>query len=401
VHPGDSGARACEHYYRWESDLDLMQSLGVDAYRFSISWPRIIPDGLGAVNDRGLDYYDRLIDGLLARGIKVFPTLYHWDLPGALHERGGWTNRETVEAFAIYTEAVVKRLGDRMDALATFNEPFCSCYLGYLLGIHAPGVKDIKAAMRAVHHTNLAHGLGVQAALATRHELPMGCVLNAMAVLPGTDSPADVLAAERQFQFDNGAFFSPLFKGEYDAPLLAELGDYLPIESGDMANIQQPLDFWGLNYYCPVAVVDARKDASVFPHTRMVAATSSEDRTDIGWEIDANALTNLLVQLNDCYELPPCYITENGACYNMELDSNGVIPDEPRRRYLEDHIAGVAAAIDKGIDVRGYFAWSLLDNFEWAEGYSMRFGLVHVDYETQVRTIKQSGHWYADLMAAR
>lgn len=397
---GDTGAVACDHYHRWESDLDLLLEFGVDAYRFSIAWPRVIPDGRGAVNAKGLDWYDRLVDGLVARGIKVFPTLYHWDLPDVLQQRGGWTERDTAEAFADYAHAVVSRLGDRVDAIATFNEPFCFCYLGYLMGVHAPGQRNLPAAMRAVHTSNLAHGLGVQAIRAARPEVPVGTVINAVAISPESASVADVEAAERHFQMFNGAFMTPLFEGRYDDQLLSELGQHMGIEAGDLETIAQPLDWWGLNYYTPTKVADHRTAASEFPHTRQCTATDSPQRTDIGWEIEAAALTRLLCQLNERYRLPPCYITENGACYNDEPDQHGVVDDTARTRYLEDHLSAVADAFDAGVDVQGYFAWSMMDNFEWAEGYTMRFGLTHVDYTTQVRTIKNSGHWYRGLIDA-
>lgn len=401
VFQGHSGNVACDHYHLWESDLDLIASLGVDAYRFSIAWPRIIPDGRGVVNDAGLDFYDRLIDGLIERNIKVFPTLYHWDLPLALQGYGGWTDRDTAEAFAEYTRVVVARLGDRMDALATFNEPWCSAYLGHLYGGHAPGEKNIDAAMAAVHVTNLAHGLGVQAARAERADIPIGIVLNAVSIFPASDSAEDIAAAERSFQFNNGAFFGPIFDGAYDAELVGAIGEKLKIEEGDLAVINQPLDWWGFNYYCPLGVKhNAEKDA-VFPAGIDVPITNSDVRTDIGWEIMAEGMSHLLHQVYERYEnLPPCYITENGACYNNEPDALGVVDDQLRLDYIESHLGDLADAMDAGIPVKGYFAWSLMDNFEWAFGYAMRFGLVHVDYETQVRTIKKSGDWYKQLAIA-
>lgn len=398
---GDTGAIACDHYHRWQSDLDLLQHYHVDAYRFSIAWPRVIPTGRGPVNEKGLDWYDRLIDGLVAREIKVFPTLYHWDLPDVLQQRGGWTHRDTAEAFAEYAHAVVARIGDRVDAIATFNEPFCFCYLGYLMGVHAPGIKDLTAAVRAVHIANLGHGLGVQAIRAARSDVPVGTVINAMAIMPASDADGDRAAAERHFQMFNGAFMTPVFQGGYDDEFHAAFEDELDIRTGDVETIKQPLDWWGLNYYAPSAVAAAdTAEQSPFPHTVERPATTSGIRTDIGWEIEPAALTRLLIQLNERYALPPCYITENGACYNDGPDARGVINDQARIDYLRTHIAAVADAMESGADVRGYFAWSLMDNFEWAEGYTMRFGLTHVDYATQVRTIKQSGHWYRALIEA-
>ncbi len=399
VYNGDSGKVACDHYHRWEPDLDLIASLNVSAYRFSVAWPRVIPDGRGTINEKGLDFYDRLIDGLVARNIKVFPTLYHWDLPLAVQDSGGWTDRNTAEAFASYAAVVVARLGDRIDALATFNEPWCSTYLGHLHGKHAPGEKRLDAALAAVHVTNLAHGLGVQAARAERSDLPMGIVLNAVSIYPGSDSEQDQAAAERAFQFNNGVFFGPVFDGAYDAEFTDVLGDHLKVQPGDMETINQPLDWWGFNYYHPETVVDDSSDDAVFPAAKTINSTNVSTRTDIGWEIKSEGMSHLLHTVYDRYDnLPPCYITENGACYNVEPDNSGVVDDQRRLEYLEDHLTVLADTIDSGIPMKGYFAWSLLDNFEWAEGYKMRFGLVHVDYTTQKRTVKNSGHWYTTLV---
>ena len=398
VYQGHTGDVACDHYNRWESDLDLIASLNVDAYRFSIAWPRIVPDGRGVLNLEGLDFYDRLVDGLVERGIKVFPTLYHWDLPLTLQGFGGWTSRDTAQAFADYTTAVVSRIGDRIDALATFNEPWCSTYLGHWIGKHAPGEKSLEAALATVHVTNLAHGLSVQAARAVRSDIPMGIVLNAVSIYPGSNSEEDLAAAERSFQFNNGVFFGPIFDGAYDEEFMGALGEHLHVQDGDLENINQPLDWWGFNYYFPSTVKhDADKDA-VFPATVAIPSTNSNVRTDIGWEIKAEGLPHLLRQVYDRYDnLPPCYITENGACYNMGVDDDGTVDDQPRLDYLDAHLTALANAMDDGIPVKGYFAWSLMDNYEWAEGYKMRFGIVHVDYDTQVRTIKKSGHWYKEL----
>lgn len=400
VYKGHTGDVACDHYHLWEKDLDLIQALGVDAYRFSIAWPRILPNGVGAVNAAGLDFYDRLIDGMLERGLQVFPTLYHWDLPINLAGYGGWTNRDTAEAFANYASVVMRRLGDRFDTVTTFNEPWCACHLSHLLGIHAPGEKNRVATLQAVHTMNLAHGLAVQAIRAEQPDIPVGIVLNAMAITPASDDQADQDAAERQFQFDNGVFFSPIFNGTYDKEFSDALGEHLPIQDGDLETINQPLDFWGFNYYTPVKVADATTQHSKFPHTKNVTATQRGDRTDIGWEIGAFGLSQLLTQVYERYDLPPVYITENGACYNTDIDSDGKVHDAERTRYFDEHLQECAKVIESGIDMRGYFAWSLMDNFEWAEGYKMRFGLVHVDFDTQVRTIKDSGYWYSELSQA-
>jgi beta-glucosidase len=419
VYGGHNGDVACDHYNRWESDLDLIASLGMEAYRFSIAWPRILPNGTGVVNEAGLDFYDRLIDGLVARDIKVFATLYHWDLPLALTGYGGWTDRDTAQAFADYTSVVVRRLGDRIDTLATFNEPWCSTYLSHWLGAHAPGEKSIDAALATVHVTNLAHGMGVQAARAERADISMGTVLNAQAIYAASDKEEDRAAAERAFQFNNGVFFGPIFDGAYDEELMTTLGDKLKVQGGDMEVIHQPLDWWGFNYYMPVTVrhnasrndalagtgamgafaVEA-DDASRFLALQSIPSTNANVRTDIGWEIEAKGGAHLLHQVYERYDLPPVYITENGACYNLEPDETGTIDDQSRLDYLAKHLDVFAETIGDDIPLKGYFAWSLMDNFEWAEGYRMRFGIVHVDYETQQRTVKKSGNWYADVAKA-
>ncbi|MEM9584849.1 MAG: beta-glucosidase [Pseudomonadota bacterium] len=418
VYQGHNGDVACDHYHRWEDDLDLIKAMGVKAYRFSIAWPRIFPDGRGQMNEAGLDYYDRLIDGLVARDIKVFPTLYHWDLPLALAGYGGWTDRSTADAFGAYASAVVRRLGDRIDALATFNEPWCSTYLGHWIGKHAPGERSIDAALAAVHVTNLAHGLGVQAARAERSDIQIGTVLNAQSIYPASPSAEDKAAAERSFQFNNGVFFDPLFKGQYPDQVMEALGDKLKLQDGDLETIHQPLDWWGFNYYFPATVRAAHSaeerggltgvgamgkfhseqdTASVFLNLQSVPSSTSNVRTDIGWEIVPEGIMDLLKQVYERYDLPPVYITENGACYNTEPDPEGQINDQDRLDYIARHLNVLADAYETGIPLKGYFAWSLMDNYEWAEGYRMRFGLTYVDYETQERTLKKSGKWYSEL----
>jgi len=397
VKGGDTGDVACDHYNRLEADLDLMAELGAQAYRFSIAWPRILPDGVGAINEKGFDFYDRLLDGLKSRGIKAFATLYHWDLPLALMGHGGWTDRETASAFADYAGAVTRRLGDRLDTIVTFNEPWCSVYLGHLMGVHAPGERSIEAAMAALHVTNLAHGLGVQAIRAERPDLPTGIVLNAMSVMAASEVDADRKAAQRANDFNNGVFFGPLFEGVYPQSVLEGCPDLARhIKHGDLETIRQPLDFWGLNYYTPMRVSD--DPAAVFPHVATAPAVKPE-KTDIGWEIEPLGLSHVVRDLYGRYTLPEFYITENGAADNTDIE-NGAVSDTMRLDYVSTHLSVAADLIAENYPLRGYFAWSLMDNYEWAEGYSMRFGIVHVDYDTQVRTIKQSGYWYRDLIAA-
>jgi beta-glucosidase len=399
VYGRHNGDVACDHYNRLEEDLDLIQSLDVSAYRFSIAWPRVIPEGTGPVNEKGLDFYDRLVDGLKARGIKAFATLYHWDLPLMLAGDGGWTARQTAYAYQRYAKTVIARLGDRLDAVATFNEPWCSVWLSHLYGIHAPGERNMDAALHALHFTNLAHGLGVAAIRAERPQLATGLVLNAHSIYAGSAGEADLAAATRAFDFHNGVFFGPVFKGEYPESFLSALGDRMPaIEPGDMETISQPLDWWGLNYYTPMRVAHDVSEGAEFPAT-VPAPPVTDIRTDIGWEVFAPALGDLIRKLNADYALPACYITENGACYNMEVE-NGAVDDQPRLDYIAEHLGVTADLIREGYPMRGYFAWSLMDNFEWAEGYRMRFGIVHVDYGTQVRTVKKSGKWYAELAGA-
>ncbi|MGN6549270.1 MAG: GH1 family beta-glucosidase [Pararhizobium sp.] len=395
-HDGDV---ACDHYNRLDEDLDLIAALGVKACRFSIAWPRIVPDGTGAVNEAGLDFYDRLVDGCRARGIRTFATLYHWDLPLALMGDGGWTARSTAHAYEAYVRTVIARLGDRLDAVATFHEPWCSVWLGHLTGVHAPGERNMDAALAALHTTNLAHGLGVRAIRAERPGLPTGIVYNPMAVMPASGAAEDEAAAERGFDFHNGVFFGPAFKGAYPQAFMEALGQRMPeIAAGDMETIRQPLDFVGINYYTPLRLADDA-DAADFPKAKTAPAVHPE-KTDIGWEIDPAGLSSVIRELRRRYDLPDLYITENGACYNMGLDANGVIDDAPRIAYLADHLSVAADLIAEGVPLKGYFCWSLMDNFEWAEGYRMRFGLLHVDYETLRRTPKKSAGWYAAMAKA-
>lgn len=393
-----NGDIACDHYNRMDEDLDLIKSLGVEAYRFSIAWPRIIPEGTGPINEKGLDFYDRLVDGLKARNIKAYATLYHWDLPLALMGDGGWTSRTTAYAFQRYAKTVIARIGDRLDSVATFNEPWCSVWLSHLYGIHAPGERNLDAALYALHHTNLAHGLGVDVVRHHQPNLPVGIVLNAHSIYSGSERPEDTAAAERAFEFHNGVFFGPVFEGKYPDGFMSALGHRMPeIEEADMAIISQKLDWWGLNYYTPMRVSHDATPGADFP-AAVGAEPVSDIKTDIGWEVYSPALANLVRRLNSQYPLPPCYITENGACYNMGV-VDGQVDDQPRLDYIADHLSVTADLIAEGQPIKGYFAWSLMDNFEWAEGYRMRFGIVHVDYDNQVRTVKKSGHWYSALAA--
>ncbi len=397
---GDTGDVACDHYHRWSADLDLIRQLGVGAYRFSLAWPRIIPDGKGAVNPRGLAFYDRLIDGCLERGLQTHGTLYHWDLPLALQERGGWANRGTAERFADYARVVIEHLGDRLDALTTFNEPWCSAYLGHRAGVHAPGLTSLDTTLAVIHHQHLAHGLAVQSMRSVRTDLPLGIVLNAHAVYPASDEDADHEAAQRHDAFHNGLYFAPLFHGRYPASVMNVLAQRMPGEfEADLEQIHQPLDYWGLNFYTPTRVKAAGTEHTEYPMTEPAPMLPTVPRTDIGWEIAPDTLGELINRLYEQYPLPPCYITENGAAFNDPM-KQGIVADQRRIDYLDEHLTVIAALCESGVALKGYFAWSLMDNFEWAEGYTMRFGIVHVDYGTQVRTIKASGEWYANLARA-
>ena len=397
---GDTGDVACDHYHRLESDLDLLAGLGVDSYRFSIAWPRVVPQGRGQRNAEGLDFYERLVDGCLERGLAPWPTLYHWDLPLALGERGGWTARGTAAAFADYAAAVARRLGDRVTAVSTFNEPWCSALMGHLYGTFAPGETDLERALAAVHHQHLGHGLAVEAVRAERATLPLGIVLNLQSVHPASETDEDRAASVRHRDFHNGLFTGPLFEGHYPDSVVAALGTRLPEGwQDDLATIRQPLDWWGLNWYTPTRVAGHAGADEPFPGSRVVVP-DGVPLSDIGWEIAPDSFADLLRELDREHQLPPCWITENGACCNTGPDGRGVVDDAMRVAYHEAHLRALADALEDGCDVRGYFAWSLMDNFEWAEGYRMRFGLVHVDHATQARTVKRSGRWYADLIAA-
>ena len=398
IDDGSDAAIACDHYHLWEQDLDLIASLGVDAYRFSIAWPRILPAGRGRVEERGLDFYDRLVDGMLERDLKPYATLYHWDLPQALEDAGGWTNRETVDAFAEYADVVTRRLGDRVTSYATLNEPWCSAFLGYLIGEHAPGLKDPAKALQASHHLLLAHGRAMPVMRRNAPASEHGIVLNLNPAYPVRDRDEDRAAARRFDGFFNRWFLDPLLQGRYPADAWEGYGADVPeVRDGDLAEIAAPLDFMGVNYYSR-AVVRDDPNGGLWPRTESVVPDAAPI-TDMGWEVYPQGLTDLLVRLHEHHpELPDLYITENGAAYPDRLEDGGV-HDAERVRYLREHIAATAEAVRRGVRVRGYFAWSLMDNFEWARGYLKRFGLVHVDYDTQERVLKDSAKWYRERVA--
>jgi len=386
-----TGDVACDHYHRYLDDIALMRRIGLKAYRFSTSWPRVLPSGRGPLNLRGLDFYNRLVDALLAANIEPFLTLYHWDLPQALQDEGGWENRNSAYAFADYSALMVKRLGDRVKYWTTFNEPSVVAFDGNLAGEHAPGKQDPKIAFQVVHHLLVAHGLAVQAIRAIDPKLQVGIVLNLWNAEPATNSPENVAAAEIAWQRSEAIFPDAIFKAQYPPLVYEMVGENMPkIQDGDFALASQKLDYFGLNSY----------SRNLVSASGNVDSVPGAEYTEMGWEVCAPALRRLLNRINQDYRLPPIYITENGAAFQDEVSANGKVHDERRLDYLKNHFIQTRLAIQDGVDVRGYFVWSLLDNFEWGHGYTKRFGLIRVDYGTQARLIKDSGGWYAGVIAS-
>jgi beta-glucosidase len=387
---GDTGDIACNHYHRYPEDIALMRQIGLKAYRFSVSWTRILPTGFGCVNSAGLDFYDHLVDSLLAANIEPFITLHHWDYPQALYEKGGWINRDNLSYFSDYAAVLVKRLGDRIQRWTTFNEPGVIAEAGYGNGEQAPGISDWKTSHQVVHNLMVAHGLAVQAIRAINPALEVGIVLSEWNVEPASDDPADIAVADQTWNTQETTFLHPIFRGYYHPSMVDSLADKFPeIKSGDMALISQKLDFLGINSYSR-NVVNAQGE---------VKPIQGSEYTDMDWEVCAPAFRRLLNRINKDYNLPPIYITENGAAFPDIVSADGKIHDERRLDYLRQHISQVRLAMQDGVDVRGYFVWSLLDNFEWAVGNTKRFGIIRMDYETLKRTIKDSGEWYARVIA--
>jgi beta-glucosidase len=394
---GDNGDVACDHYHRWPEDIGLMRRLGTNAYRLSIAWPRVVPGGNGPVNPKGLAFYDELIDGLLEAGIAPSVTLYHWDLPQALQDRGGWPERETADHFAEYASVVAGRLGDRVTHFATLNEPSCSAWIGHLEGKMAPGLTDLTAAVRASYHLLLGHGLATQAIRAAAPGAEVGIVNNLSTVYAAGDRPEDEAAARRQDGHVNRWWLDPVHGRGFPADMVETYGVELPERAGDLATIAAPLDWLGLNYYFPAHVVDDPEGPA--PFARAVRRPDVP-RTGMDWEIDASGIETLLLRLTDEYGARKLYVTENGSAFPDVVRPDGTVDDPERQDYLLQHLAACTSAVRKGVPLAGYFAWSLLDNFEWAYGYAKRFGLVHVDYRTQVRTIKGTGRRYAEIIRA-
>lgn len=389
---GGTGDVACDHYHRYRADVDLISSLNVDAYRFSMAWSRVQPEGRGAWNETGFDFYDRLLDALQEKGLGAHLTLYHWDLPQALQDHGGWLNRDTAYRFADYAAEVARRFGDRIAAIATHNEPWCSANLGYGNAQFAPGIADKKSSIQVSHHLLLSHGLAMQAMRAAGTTAKLGIVLNQWTADPATSSEADRAMAELEYARSVQWFMDPIFKGRYPELALRAHGELGPqVLAGDFEIIGQPLDFLGVNYY-----FRAYCSAETPPRTPQ----GGQGFTDMDWEIYPQGLTELLLALKREYDLPPIYITENGMA-NADQLVDGRVPDSARIAYISQHLDALAAAMEQGVDVRGYFLWSLLDNFEWNSGYAKRFGIVHVDYATQQRTLKDSAIWYRDFITGQ
>jgi beta-glucosidase len=408
THAGETGDVADDHYHRMAQDVALMGELGVNAYRFSIAWPRVLPTGTGQVNDRGLDFYSRLVDALLAHNIAPVATLFHWDLPVPLQDRGGWLNRDTAMAFADYAEVVARRLGDRVAWWITHNEPWCTAYLGHAVGRHAPGMRDRRAAVVAAHHVLLSHGLAVPRLRAhAQSGAPVGITLNLRPAYAADDRPETLRAVAQADALHNRWFLDPVFRASYPEDLFTDLGaPPPPIEADDLTTIAIPLDFLGVNYYTR-GLVRAREGGSSGAATTTpgayeeITSVPGATYTEMGWEVYPAGLTDLIMRINRDYAPRTILVTENGAAFDDRWDGDEPVKDPQRVAYLRAHVQAVATALAQGVPLRGYFVWSFMDNYEWAEGYSKRFGIVYVDYPTQRRIVKESARWYAALIAAQ
>jgi beta-glucosidase len=394
VRNGESGAIACDFYHRHCEDITLMRELGLQAFRFSLAWPRILPDGTGKVNELGLDFYDRLVDDVLNAGIEPFVTLYHWDLPQILEDRGGWPSRDLVAAFVEYTDVVTRRLGDRVRFWTTHNEPWCTAWLGYGTGLHAPGRTSTRDALAAAHHTMLSHGRAVEVIRRNASGAKVGITLNLVPIYPASDDEADVQAAAVVDTHSNLWFLDPIFRGMYPDKLVERFRDVMPcIEIGDMNDISTPIDFLGINNYSR-SLVAMNVDGTSPRNVRV----DGHRYTEMGWEVYPDGLLDLLLRVHRDYSPASVYITENGAAFSDIVDHQSLVLDPERREYFQEYISAAGTALEAGVPLAGYFAWSLLDNFEWQEGYSKRFGLVYVDYPSQKRIVKDSGRWYRSFI---
>ncbi len=408
ISDGTNGDVADDHYHRYAEDIEILAGLGMNAYRFSIAWPRIQPTGTGAADQRGIDFYRRVAETCLERGITPYATLYHWDLPQALEDDGGWLNLDTAAAFRDYAAVTHDALGDVVQHWITLNEPWCSALLGYGSGVHAPGKTLGSDALKAAHHLLLGHGLAVNAMRESRHTSTLGITVNLYSVHAASDSLVDVEAARRTDGLQNRLFLDPVLLGEYpqDVLLDTQLSDWFDERSGDLEVISTPIDFLGINYYSRHTA--AGPEDGVFSDPSVPSASPGSEnvqmvdtgspKTQMGWEIHPDGLVDVIQMVHDRAPELPVYITENGAAYPDEVLPDGSVDDEQRRHFFELHVDACRRAVEQGLPLRGYFAWSLLDNFEWAFGFSRRFGIVHVDYETQQRTVKKSGLWFRELL---
>lgn len=401
---GSTGDVACDHYHRWREDVALMSDLGVTSYRFSIGWTRVLPDGIGEPNRAGLDFYERLIDGLLDAGIEPMPTLYHWDLPQALQDRGGWQTRETVDAFVEYAETMSRAFGDRVSTWITHNEPWVAAMLGHLEGVHAPGLRSWDAALAAAHHILLSHGRATRAMRRIMPDAAIGIALDGRPSTPRSDDPVDVTANRHFDGFRNRWFFDPVFGNGYPPDMVeayrlrGRLEGASWMRSGDTDEMAAPIDFLGINYYTGIEIAvgdEESEDTGVEP-----GPSPPDGYTEMGWKVTPDTLTEFLQRIHREYGPDSIVITENGASYSTGPDEHGRVPDRRRIEYLDEHVAAVERARANGVPVDGYFVWSLLDNFEWALGYSQRFGIVWVDHATGTRLPKDSFQWYRDRIAA-
>ncbi len=399
VENGDTGDVACDHYHRYKEDIELMKEIGLDAYRFSFSWPRILPEGHGKVNQKGLDFYKKLIDGLLEAGISPTATINHWDLPQALQDKGGWAERDIINYYTEYAQILFREFGDLVPRWITHNEPWMASFVGYAFGEHAPGLKDYQQALRAAHHLLLSHGLTVRAFRKEGIDGEIGITLNLVGTTPYSDAVEDIAAAERQKEFINGWFLDPLFKGKYPETMSAiykkEKG-WFDFDSTDFDVITEEMDFLGINYYNRLIVKDNPKADHILK--KDVIKPEDSKYTDFPMEIYPQGLYDILMDVNKNYTDKPIYITENGAVFNDKVSDDGRVHDQRRIDFYRGHFSSAHQAIQDGVPLKGYYAWSLMDNFEWACGYTKRFGITYVDYKTQERILKDSAYWYSNVI---
>lgn len=397
VKHGHTGDVACDHYHLWPDDFEIAQNLGINAYRFSIAWPRIFDYSKSPnANAKGLDFYDRLVDGMLAKGLEPWATLYHWDLPQYLQDKGGWANRATIDAFVNYTDAISRRLGDRISHWITHNEPWCTAFLGNMEGVHAPGLKDFKLAIQVSHHLLVSHGLAIPVIRRNSPNAKVGAALSLHPLSSASDTEEDQAATHRHDGLRNRWFLDPLYGRGYPQDVISLLGDLAPhIEPHDLKTIAEPTDFLGVNYYFPEIVAHAPGQGIL---QIKVVEPENVERTGFNWQVAPDGLVRLISRVVKDYQPAHIFITENGSTYEDTVLQDGSVNDEQRKSYLQRHLAAVLEAIKMGLPIQGYFAWSLLDNFEWAEGYSKRFGLTHVDFQTQQRRLKASGEWYRNFL---